>query len=72
MNNLRRICCMRGLTIPALAEKTKFTMRSLERMARGNYPLHHASKAREAWQLVERRFQMALGTTLGLTQLLEP
>ncbi len=71
MNNLQRLCRMRGLTIPLLAQKTSFTMRSLERMAQGNYPVQQASIAPEAWQMLERRIQKALGTTLSLNQLLQ-
>jgi len=70
--HLNRLRHVRGLSLQALARQIRFPAESLERMESGNYPLDRMIQAPDASSSIEKRLQVALGTHMPLTQLLEP
>ena len=61
-----------GLTLEALSKRIRFPKESLAMMESGDYSLDRLIQNPDASLSIERRLQVALGTYMPLTQLLEP
>jgi len=69
---LYRLRSASGLTLEALAKRIRFPKESLAMMESGIYPLERLIQSHDTSLSIERRLQVALGTHMPLTQLLEP
>lgn len=72
ITHLSHLRLSRGLSIPGLARQIRFPAESLKRMESGRYPLDRLIAVPDVSRSIERRLQVALGTHMPLTQLLEP